>query len=66
MRQVREVADKAGIMIVLDASLIGENAWFIKQREDGYHHKGMGAIICTAVRTCTTRCATWCPCTRAS
>jgi tyrosine phenol-lyase len=45
MRQVREVADRTGIMIVLDASLIGENAWFIKQREDGYHHKGMGAII---------------------
>lgn len=45
MRQVREVADKAGIMIVLDASLIGENAWFIKQREDGYGHKSMKAII---------------------
>ncbi|MEA5031582.1 MAG: tryptophanase [Sphaerochaeta sp.] len=45
MRQVREVANKAGIMIVLDASLIGENAWFIKQRESEYHHKGMGAII---------------------
>ncbi len=45
MRQVREIANKAGIMIVLDASLIGENAWFIKQREDGYKHKSMAAII---------------------
>ena len=45
MRQVREIADKAGIMIVLDASLIGENAWFIKQREDGYKYKSMAAII---------------------
>jgi tyrosine phenol-lyase len=45
MRKVREVADKAGLIIVLDASLIGENAWFIKQREEGYHHKSMGAII---------------------
>ena len=45
MRQVKEIANKAGIMIVLDASLIGENAWFIKQREDGYKHKTMAAII---------------------
>lgn len=45
MRQVRKVADKAGIIVVLDASLIGENAWFIKQREDGYHHKSMASII---------------------
>jgi tyrosine phenol-lyase len=45
MRQVRAIADKAGIMIVLDASLIGENAWFIKQRESGYGHKSMQEII---------------------
>ncbi len=45
MREVRKVADEAGIMIVLDASLIGENAWFIKQREAGYADKGMGEII---------------------
>lgn len=45
MRQVRRIADKAGIIIVLDASLIGENAWFIKQREKGYGEKTMGEII---------------------
>ena len=45
MRDVRAVADEAGIMIVLDASLIGENAWFIKQREAGYAEKTMGEII---------------------
>jgi len=33
MREVRKVADKHGIMVLLDASLIGENAYFIKQRE---------------------------------
>ena len=36
MREVKEVADKHEIMIVLDASLIGENAWFIKQREEEF------------------------------
>ncbi len=45
MREVKKVADEAGIMIVLDASLIGENAWFIKQREKGYAEKTMGEII---------------------
>lgn len=45
MRQVRKVADDNSIMIVLDASLIGENAWFIKQRENGYAQKTMGEII---------------------
>ncbi len=33
LRAVRAVADAAGILVVLDASLIGENAYFIKQRE---------------------------------
>lgn len=45
MRQVRKVADEAGLMIVMDASLIGENAWFIKQREEGYAEKSMKEII---------------------
>jgi tryptophanase len=45
MKQVRKIADEHGIMIVLDASLIGENAWFIKQRESGYGHMSMAEII---------------------
>ena len=45
MRQVRAVADSVGIPIVLDASLIGENAWFIKQREADYGDKTMKEII---------------------
>jgi tryptophanase len=36
MRDVKAVADKHGIMFVLDASLIGENAYFIKQREEEF------------------------------
>lgn len=45
MRQVREVADRYGLMIVLDASLIGENAYFIKQRESGYADKSIEQIL---------------------
>ncbi len=32
MMDVRKVADKYGIMLVLDASLIGENAYLVKMR----------------------------------
>ena len=34
LMDVRRVADKYGIMLVLDASLLGENAYLIKQREN--------------------------------
>ncbi len=44
-RNVRKIADKYGIMIVLDASLIGENAYFIKKREAGYEDKTLGYIL---------------------
>ena len=33
LREVRRIASEHGILLVLDASLIGENAYFIKQRE---------------------------------
>lgn len=33
MRQVRKICDKYGIMIVLDASLLADNLYFIKERE---------------------------------
>jgi tryptophanase len=36
MRDVRAVCDKHDTMMVLDASLIGENAYFIKQREEEF------------------------------
>ena len=42
-KNVRKIADKYGIMIVLDASLIGENAYFIKKREAGYEEKTIGS-----------------------
>ena len=45
MREVRKIADEHGLMIVLDASLIGENAWFIKQREDEFKNSDIKDIL---------------------
>ena len=45
MREVREITRQHGIMLVLDVSLIGENAWFIKQREEGYANKPIIDIL---------------------
>ncbi|MEJ2385567.1 MAG: tryptophanase [Xanthomonadales bacterium] len=36
IRDVRAVCDKHGIPLFIDACRFAENAWFIKQREDGY------------------------------
>ncbi len=47
MRDVRKVADEHGIMVVLDASLIGENAYFIKQREAEFKGATVGKILHT-------------------
>lgn len=45
MREVRAVADQHGIIIVLDASLIGENAYFVKLREPGFSHTPVKDIL---------------------
>ncbi|HBL75285.1 MAG: tryptophanase [Bacteroidetes bacterium GWF2_42_66] len=45
MREVRKVADKYGIMFVLDASLIGENAYFIKKREEEFKNAEISEIL---------------------
>lgn len=45
MKNVRKVADKYGVLVVLDASLIGENAFFIKKRETEYLDKSIGHIL---------------------
>ena len=36
IRQTREVCDRHGIPLFIDACRFAENAWFIKQRETGY------------------------------
>ncbi|HBZ19742.1 MAG TPA: tryptophanase [Bacteroidales bacterium] len=45
LKEVRKVADKYGLKIVLDASLVGENAYFIKVREKGYENRSLGSIL---------------------
>lgn len=47
MREVRKIADEHKIMVVLDASLIGENAYFIKQREAEFKNKSIKEILLT-------------------
>ena len=47
MRDVKEIADQHGIMIILDASLIGENAYFIKHREEEFKSKSIAEILLT-------------------
>jgi tryptophanase len=47
MREVRKVADQHGITVLLDASLIGENAWFIKQREAKFKNTSIKDILLT-------------------
>ncbi|MDR0414743.1 MAG: tryptophanase [Prevotellaceae bacterium] len=45
LREVRAVADKYGIKLVLDASLLGENAYLVKQREPEFADKSMAEIV---------------------
>jgi tryptophanase len=52
LKEVRKVADKYGIIIVLDASLVGENAYFIKVREKGYETSSLGSILMEMSNMC--------------
>jgi tyrosine phenol-lyase len=52
LKEVRKVADKYGIIIVLDASLVGENAYFIKVREKGYETNSLGSILMEMSNMC--------------
>lgn len=47
MRDVRKVAEENGIKVLLDASLIAENAYFIKKREAEFAGAGIGKILLT-------------------
>lgn len=47
MREVRKIADKNGLILVLDASLIGENAYFIKKREPEFRNASIATILKT-------------------
>jgi len=45
LRQIRQICDEYGLLLVLDGSLICENAYLIKQRENGYEGRTVGDIV---------------------
>jgi tryptophanase len=45
LRDVKAIADKYGIRLVLDASLLGENAYLVKQRDPEFAEYSLGEII---------------------
>lgn len=47
LRDVRALADKYNIRLILDGSLLGENAYLIKQREEEFKDADMKTIIHT-------------------
>lgn len=47
LRDVRAIADKYNIRLVLDASLLGENAFLISQREEEFQKSSLREIIHT-------------------
>ena len=45
LRQVKALVEPLGIFLVVDGSLISENAYFIRQREPGYQNTSIREII---------------------
>jgi tryptophanase len=44
MKGVRELADRYGVLLIIDSARFAENAWFIKTRETGYADKNIREI----------------------
>jgi len=56
LRAVRELTARHGIRIILDATRLAENAFFIQQREPGYTDRSVASIvkqICSLSDGCT-------------
>jgi tryptophanase len=45
LRAVREACNRHGLPLFLDACRFAENAWFIRQREDGYRDRPIPDIV---------------------
>lgn len=45
LRELRAYTLKQGIKIIHDMTRVAENAWFIKQRENGYQDKSVAQIV---------------------
>jgi len=45
LKEVKKIASENNILLIIDGSLVGENAYFIKQREQGYAHKSIREIL---------------------
>jgi tyrosine phenol-lyase len=56
MRAVRDLTQRYGISVILDATRAVENAWFVKLREPGYANKTVAEILletCSYTDGCT-------------
>jgi len=56
LRQVRELTSRYGIRIILDATRLAENAYFIQQREPGHEGRSIASIVkqaCSLTDGCT-------------
>ncbi|MGQ9624567.1 MAG: tryptophanase [Candidatus Bathycorpusculaceae bacterium] len=45
LKEIKKICSEHGILLVLDGSLISENAYLIKQREKGYTNKTVAEIV---------------------
>ncbi|MGA2198511.1 MAG: tryptophanase, partial [Nitrososphaerales archaeon] len=45
LKEVRQICTENGLLLVIDGSLISENAYFIRQRDKEYENKSVGEIV---------------------